>query len=326
MKSNRVHEDKMSKLLQVEEAVESTPQWSEVHRAARGHVHFTAEADRWSPPSAPLRLLSIDEGSDCTSVTGSSDPLSLTQTVHSSTRLDQRRRRRRKAGLRALRFLKQNSFSQHAVFCLLSGRPLVVIGGDESSVRKLVDALSLFLPAPGPDGNAVMLCLTSPLQLSDLLTWRLIGLHRSSSSSSASILHSLTRYTRYLALLDLDQRTLRCPSYSGSLIGRLADPHTGISRGITYLLHLESCLTALANQALLYTCNPAPRRPNTAAGNNGAGEKDFPSTPVCCSSEYDLRVMRFLSDLIKQRHAGRGPPVLRISYNSMHLHRNTYAA
>ncbi|KAM6940961.1 guanine nucleotide exchange protein smcr8b [Lycodopsis pacificus] len=322
LKSNRVHEDKMSKLLQVEEAAESTPQWSEVHRAARAlpdlRVHFTAEAERWSPPSAPLRLLSIDEGSDCTSVTGSSDPLSLTQTVHSSTRLDQRRRR--KAGLRALRFLKQNSFSQHAVFCLLSGRPLVVIGGDESSVRKLVDALSLFLPAPGPDGNAVMLCLTSPLQLSDLLTWRLIGLHRSSSSSSASILHSLTRYTRYLALLDLDQRTLRCPSYSGSLIGRLADPHTGISRGITYLLHLESCLTALANQALLYACNPASRRPNTAAGNNGAGETDFPC------SEYDLRVMRFLSDLIKQRHAGRGPPVLRISYNSIHLHRNTYAA
>ncbi|XP_031719040.1 guanine nucleotide exchange protein smcr8b [Anarrhichthys ocellatus] len=330
LKSNQVHEDKMPKLLQVEEAAESKPQWSEVQQAVRAlpdlRVHFAAEADRWSPPSAPLRLLSIDEGSDCTSVTGSSDPLSLTQTVHSSTRLDQRRRRRRKAGLRALRFLKQNSFSQHAVFCLLSGRPLVVIGGDESSVRKLVDALSLFLPAPGPDGNAVMLCLTSPLQLSDLLTWRLIGLHRSSSSSSASILHSLTRYSRYLALLDLDQRTLRCPSYSGSLVGRLADPHTGISRGITYLLHLESCLTALANRALLYTCNPASGRPNTAAGNNGGGEKDFPSTPVCCSSEHDLRVMHFLSDLIKQHHAGRGPPVLRISYNSMHLHRNTYAA
>ncbi|XP_068593539.1 guanine nucleotide exchange protein smcr8b [Cebidichthys violaceus] len=329
LKSNQVHEDKMSKLLQVEEAVESTPQWSEVHQAVRSlpdlHVHFTAEADRWSPPSAPLRLLSIDEGSDCTSITGSSDPPSLTQTAHSSTRLD-RRRRRRKAGLRALRFLKQNSFSQHAVFCLLSGRPLVVIGGDESSVRKLVDALSLFLPDPGPDGNAVMLCLTSPLQLSDLLTWRLIGIHRSSSSSSTSILLSLTRYSRYLALLDLDQRTLRCPSYSGCLIGRLANPHTGICRGVTYLLHLESCLTELASQALLHTSNPTLHHPNAAAGTSGAEGKDFPATRVFCTSEYDLRVIRFLSDLIKQRHAGRGPPVLRISYNSMHLHRNTYAA
>ncbi|XP_054460193.1 guanine nucleotide exchange protein smcr8b [Anoplopoma fimbria] len=328
LKSIQIHEGnppvKTSKLLQVEEAVEST----EVHQTMPSlpylHVHFTppvvpAEVDRWSPPAAPLRLLSIDEGSDCVSFTGSSDPQSLTQTVHSSTRLDQRRRR--KAGLRALRFLKQNSFSQHAVFCLLSGRPLVVVSGDESLVRKLVDALSLFLPAPGPDGNAVMLCLTAPLQLSDLLSWRLIGIHRSSSSLSAAILHSLTRYSRYLALLDLDQRTLRCPSYSGCLISRLANPHTGISRGLTYLLYLESCLTALTNQALLYTFTPAAQRPHTAGGSNGTEGKD-----LSCSSEYDLRVMHYLSDLIKQRHAGRGPPVLGFSYSSMHLHRNTYAA
>ncbi|XP_068445558.1 guanine nucleotide exchange protein smcr8b [Clinocottus analis] len=331
LKSNRVHEDnrpeKMSKLLQVEEAVEPTPHWSEARQTAQSlpdlRVHFPpppAEADRWSPPSAPLRLLSIDEGSDCTSVAGSSGPPSLAQTAHGSARPDQRRRRRRKAGLRALRFLKQNSFSQHAVFCLLSGRPLVVVGADESSVRKLVDALSLFLPAPGPDGSAVMMSLTSPLQLSDLLAWRLIGIHRSSSSSSAGIVHSLTRYGRYLALLDLDQRTLRCPSYSGSLVGRLADPRSGFSRGLTYLLHLESRLTALAGQALLHTFRPASRLPN-AAGKDARWSARAP-----CSSEDDFRVMHYLCDLIKRRHAGRGPPVLRISYNSMHLHRNTHAA
>lgn len=165
--------------------MESTPQWSDVHHTVQSvpdlHVNFAppvtlAEVDRWSPPRAPLRLLSIDEASDCTSFTGSSEPPSPTKNSHSST--SSNRKRRRKAGLRALRFLKYNSFSQHAVFCLLSGRPLVVIGGDESLVRKLVDALSLFLPAPGPDGNAVMPCLTMPLQLTDLLTWRLIGIHR----------------------------------------------------------------------------------------------------------------------------------------------------
>lgn len=337
LRSNQVHEDnspeKTSKLLQVEEALESTPQWPEVHQTMLSvpdlQVSFApavalAEVDRWPPPCGPLRLLSVDEASDCTSFTGSSEPPSPTQNVHSNSRWDQKRRR--KAGLRALRFLKQNSFSQHAVFCLLSGRPLVVIGGDESFVKKLVDALSLFLPAPGPDGNAVMLCLTTPLQLTDLLSWRLIGIHRSSSSSSASILRSLTRYSRYLALLDLDQRTLRCPSYSGSLVSRLADPHTSISRGITYLLHLESGLTALANKALLYTFNPALQRSNTAGRKDGTGEADFLLMRGFCSSEYDLRVMHFLCDLIKQRHAGRGPPVLSFCYSSMQLHRNTHAA
>ncbi|KAK5899257.1 hypothetical protein CesoFtcFv8_008753 [Champsocephalus esox] len=336
--SNHVHEvngpEKTSEPMPDEVTVESKPRLSVVHRTVRSvldlHVNFApavslAEVDRWSPPCSPLRLLSVDEASDCTSITGSTEPPPPTQNVHSSSRSHRRRRRRRKAGLRALRFLKQNSFSQHALFCLLSGRPLVVIGGDESLVRKLVDALSLFLPAPGPDGSAVKASLTAALQLTDLLTWRLIGIHRSPSSSLASILHSLTRYSRYLALLDLDQRTLQCPSYSGSLIGRLADPHSGISQGITYLLHLESCLTALANQALLCTFNPALLRPHKAGGNDGAEEKDFLLMRGLCTSENDLKVMHFLCDLIKQRHAGRGPPVLRFSYNSMHLHKNTYS-
>lgn len=134
------------------------------------------EVDRRSPVRPPLRLLSVDEESECTSITESSEPPSPTQNIHSNISWD--KRRWRKAGLRALRFIKHNSFSQHAVFCLLSGRPLAVIGGDESLVRKTVDALSLFLPAPGPDKSAVKLCLTTPLQLTDLLTWRLMGVHR----------------------------------------------------------------------------------------------------------------------------------------------------
>lgn len=129
------------------------------------------EADVWQPSRAPLRMLSLDEVSEATS---SSDPPSLQQ-PHGSC--DPKRRRR--AGIRALRFLRRNSFSQHAVFCLLSGQPLVVLGTDESAVRKLVEALGLFLPGPGPDGSAVTPCLTTPLQLTDLLAWRLIGMHRS---------------------------------------------------------------------------------------------------------------------------------------------------
>uniref|UniRef100_A0A672IFK5 Smith-Magenis syndrome chromosome region, candidate 8b n=1 Tax=Salarias fasciatus TaxID=181472 RepID=A0A672IFK5_SALFA len=259
-----------------------------------------SEEEQWPPPRPNLRLLSVDEGSDCasfTSVAGSSDSSSLAQHAHASARCSDRNRRR-KAGLRALRFIRQNSFSQHAVFCLLSGRPLVVIGGDETSVRRMVDALSLFLPAPGPDGGAVMPCLTTPLQLTDLLTWRLR-------------LHPLSN--RYLATLDLDQRTLRGPSYSGSLLGRLADPHSLIGRGVTYLLHVESWLTALANQVLLHTFKPA------SGGEDGAEEENAPTS-------CDQRVMHFLSDLVKQRHAGRGPPVLQFSYSPVQLHRNTYVS
>ncbi|XP_077426526.1 guanine nucleotide exchange protein SMCR8-like [Vanacampus margaritifer] len=205
-----------------------------------------------------------------------------------------------KLGLRAQHFVKQNSFSQHAVFCLLSGRPLVLLSGDRNKLRQTVDALALFLPAPA---GAVMPCLSASLQLSDLLAWRLIGFHRSPSSGP---LHWLSRYSRYLAVLDLDQRTLRCPSYSGSLVGSLVGPAVPAA---AFLPHVQSGLTALANRALLFTF---ARR-----GDEDDGPDD---------DDDDLTVMRFLSDLIKRRHAGRGPSALRFSYVTMHVHKNTAAA
>ncbi|MEQ2269063.1 hypothetical protein XENORESO_021555 [Xenotaenia resolanae] len=327
-KINKVHKDapsdKINKLLQAKETMELRPKT--VRPVLDIHVKMApplapVEVGLGSPPCAPLRLLSIDEVSDCTSFTSNSEPPSPT-TVNLTKTCTDKRRRRRRAGLRALRFIKQLSFSQHAIFCLLSGRLLVVIGGNERLVRKLVDGLRLFLPAPGPDGSAVMSCLTTPLQVTDLLTWRLIGIHRQSSSASSAIIESLTQYSRYIALLDLDQRTLRCPSYSGSLVNVLADPHTGISRGTTYLLHLESCLTALANQVLLHTFVATSPHPKPTAGRIGT-EKASQCAPGLGSSENDFRVMHFLSDLITQRHVGL-PPVFRFSYSSVQLHRNTY--
>ncbi|KAM6971855.1 guanine nucleotide exchange protein smcr8b [Aplochiton taeniatus] len=281
------------------------------------------ELGRWSFPDASHRL-SVDEASDCTTSSpspSSSDPPSLTLPLHGNSHLDQRKRR--KAASRALRFLRQNSFSQHTLFCLLSGRPLIVIGANEDCVRKLLAALTLFLPAPGRYGNNVLPSLTAPLQLTDLITWRLIGIHRSSSTTSPSMLHSLARFSRYVGLLDLDQRTMRCPSYSGRLIGRLAGPRITLRRGSTYLRHLECSLTALANQALLYTCSHALHLPNLSEGDEVTQGKDFLYRQGFCSSEDDLSVMYFLSDLIKQQHAGSGPPALRFSNSAVHFHRNT---
>lgn len=148
----------------------------------------------------------------------------------------------------------------------------------------------------------------------------------SRSPSSAGVLHSLSRYSRYLGLLDLDQRTLQCPSYCGSLLPRLVpSPQAGIRRGFTYLLHLESSLSALANKALLYTFCPDLQRLSGGGGKGGTGcvLGDHFLLARGYRGEDDLSVMHFLSDLIRRRHAGRGPPSLRFSYRSRQLHRNT---
>ncbi|XP_060799014.1 guanine nucleotide exchange protein smcr8a isoform X2 [Neoarius graeffei] len=88
---------------------------------------------------------------------------------------------KKKAGHSALRFIRQYPFAQQAIFCLLSGRTLVVLGADEGTVRKLVNALLIFMPNLGKYGEAVQPWLSTSFQLSDLQRWKLIGLQRCSS-------------------------------------------------------------------------------------------------------------------------------------------------
>lgn len=85
---------------------------------------------------------------------------------------------RKKAGQGALRFVRQYPFAVQAIWCLLSGRSLVVLGADEGRVRRLVAALALYLPAPGRCGERVQPWLSCPFTLTDLQRWKLIGLQR----------------------------------------------------------------------------------------------------------------------------------------------------
>lgn len=118
---------------------------------------------------------SLEEGSDCTmsASTGSErvpSPLGYGRVVTL--------RQRKKAGQGALRFVRQYPFAMQALWCLLSGRTLVVLGADEGRVRRLVAALALFVPGPGRCGERVQAWLSCPFTLTDLQKWKLIGLQR----------------------------------------------------------------------------------------------------------------------------------------------------
>lgn len=118
---------------------------------------------------------SVEDGSDCTmsASTGTdqaASPLGYGRLMVVS--------HRKKAGQGALRFVRQYPFAMQAIWCLLSGRSLVVLGADEGRVRRLVAALALYLPAPGKCGERVQPWLSCPFTLTDLQRWKLIGLQR----------------------------------------------------------------------------------------------------------------------------------------------------
>lgn len=116
---------------------------------------------------------SAEEGSDCTMSTGSDRTASPLGYGGSVTL-----RQRKKAGQGALRFVRQYPFAMQALWCLLSGRTLVVLGADEGRVRRLVAALALFVPGPGKYGERVQAWLSCPFTITDLQRWKLIGLQR----------------------------------------------------------------------------------------------------------------------------------------------------
>ncbi|KAI1884610.1 hypothetical protein AGOR_G00228160 [Albula goreensis] len=237
-------------------------------------------------------------------------------------------KQKKKAGQNALRFIRQYPFSQQAIFCLLSGRTLVVLGTDERTVRKLVNALSIFVPNLGKYGETVQPWLSSPFQLTDLQNWKLIGLHRMASPTGSSMLHSLNRYGRYIGVLDTDQKTLRCPPYRSALIGNMANHRTQIKRGSTYFMHVQCMLTQLCSKAFLYTFCHHLHLPISLSEDHEsvASRRSSFLHQQLGYSEEDSKIVQFLSELIKHYYLQGpsrtvGPPVFCFSYIPSVLHK-----
>lgn len=120
----------------------------------------------------------------------------------------------------------------------------------------------------------------------------------------SSMLYSLSRYSRYIAVLDADQRTLRCPSYRGDVLSNVADHRTCIRRGSTYFLHLQSSLCRLAARAFLLTFTHHLHLPVGPAEGPEAVEarrRCFLQEQLGLGEE-DSRILVYLSQLITQQY------------------------
>lgn len=116
-----------------------------------------------------------DTASNMSSVTSTSSDRTPAS-AHSSGSSSERHKKR--AGQNALKFIRQYPFAHPAIYSLLSGRTLVVLGEDEAIVRKLVTALSIFVPNHSRYAKPVKHWVSSPLHITDFQKWKLIGLQR----------------------------------------------------------------------------------------------------------------------------------------------------
>ncbi|XP_037111753.1 guanine nucleotide exchange protein smcr8a [Syngnathus acus] len=269
---------------------------------------------------------SAEDGSDCTTCTSTGSDWTASPVGNGGMLT---LRQKKKAGQGALRFVRQYPFAIQALWSLLSGRTLVVLGADEARVRRLVSALALFVPAPGRGGERVQAWLACPFSLTDLHRWKLIGLQRVASPAGSSMLYSLSRYSRYISILDADQKTLRCPPYHGKLLANMADHRTYVRRGSTYFLHVQSTLCHLAAKAFLFTFTHHLHLPvNTTEGMDGVlARRTFFLQEQLGLGEEDRQIVLYLSYLITQHylHAADGrtaaAPSFHFNYTSSVLYK-----
>lgn len=143
------------------------------------------------------------------------------------------------------------------------------------------------------------------------------------------MLFSLSRYSRYISILDADQKTLRCPPYRGELLANMADHRTYVRRGSTYYLHVQSTLCRLAAKAFLFTFTHHLHLPvNAAEGPDGveARRRCFLQEQLGLA-EDDRQIVLYLSHLITQHylHAADGrntaPPSFNFNYTTSVLYK-----
>lgn len=123
------------------------------------------------------------------------------------------------------------------------------------------------------------------------------------------MLYSLSRYSRYISILDVDQKSLRCPPYRGQLLANISDHRTYIRRGSTYYLHLQSALCHLAAKAFLFTFTHHLHLPLSSAEGADAvkGRRRCFLEDQLGVGEEDRQMLLYLSQLIGQRYLRPAP-------------------
>ncbi|XP_027730632.1 guanine nucleotide exchange protein SMCR8 [Vombatus ursinus] len=255
--------------------------------------------------SRDLSKISLSEYGDSTSYISSAASTSSDRTPSPAHHIGLfSDRHKKKAGQNALKFIRQYPFAHPAIYSLLSGRTLIVLGEDEAIVKKLVTALSIFVPNYGKYAKPVKHWVSSPLHIMDFQKWKLIGLQRVVSPAGVNTLHSLNRYSRYTSILDLDNKTLRCPLYRGTLVPRLADHRTQIKRGSTYYMHVQCVLTQLCSKAFLYAfCHHLhlPINEKETEQSVVGRQVNFLKLHLGLVNE-DVKVVQYLAELLKLQY------------------------
>ena len=138
------------------------------------------------------------------------------------------------------------------LYCLLHGRPLVIIGTpkDEKLIRRFVRMLWLFVPGHSSQHQVIPL-ISGILTAKELSMIKLVGLSSEQGLSAANMpLGSLKKYISYL---DCNTGKFSTPPYKGELLNPIVTKNRDRkeNEGL-YLAHIHSVLLSICMKAFVY--------------------------------------------------------------------------
>ena len=235
------------------------------------------------------------------------DRISLTSSFMSSTRESSiavpSARNYPQISLLKLRY--KYSFLTHAVYSVLIGRPLVILGEEENKnkVRKLVWALSNFLQKDN-SGKSVVPWLDTPLTLSHLGSVSVVGVMKNRKGKSIS-----AALKPYVSILNYEEETLLAPRYSGKFLTNMLNPSSHFNTDVSYRNFVLQMFTEFSAKTFAHFIN-----------NNNMQHSVEVSATKGCSPQGDeailMATMRHMGDTMLQQHQDSCKPLSTIRLNT----------
>ncbi|XP_013405975.1 guanine nucleotide exchange protein SMCR8 isoform X2 [Lingula anatina] len=212
-----------------------------------------------------------------------------------------------------LKVFQEYRCSPEILATLLTGRPLVVLGGakDEKAVTAIVTALWLFLPGHTIPNHAVVPCLSKPKQIKmvDLAHFKLLGMCRPERRTSSPLVPSSVR--NYVSVLDIERKMLTAPAYKGHIIKDIYKQRKIFKTEDTYIPFVHCELLELATRAFIYYHCFCQKEPSSFQDNDFAHPLERANVYNMKSTEFcdtrlsvhpgDVPVIEYLSEIVKMQ-------------------------
>ena len=202
------------------------------------------------------------------------------------------------------------SFLTHAVYSVLIGRPLVILGEEENKnkVRKLVWALSNFLQNDN-SGKSVVPWLDTPLTLSHLGWISVVGVMKNRKGKSIS-----TALKPYVSILNYEEETLLAPRYSGKFLSNMLNPSSHFNTDVSYRNFVLQMFTEFSAKTFAHFVN------NNNNNNMQHSVEDVSATKGCPPQGDEailMATMRHMGDtMLQQQQQDSCKPLSTIRLNT----------